>query len=264
MCRWLAYRGAPIFLEELISMPNHSLIAQSLSCSEAKVNTNGDGFGIGWYGERPEPGLYRDTQPAWGDENLSSMVHQLKSSLFFAHVRASTGTATSRSNCHPFAVGRFMFMHNGQIGEYDRIRRPVEALINDEFYRFRKGTTDSEALFLALLSHGLDVDPIGALQTVLTKTLHIMQEHDVKEALRATIAFSDGERLYAARCSSDRIVPSLYYRLHDRNLSVVSEPLEKGGDGWHALPCGHLMVYGGDNAPCFIPLDIPEEFCKVA
>ena len=245
-------------------MPNHSLIAQSLNCSEARVNTNGDGFGIGWYGERSEPGLYRDKQPAWGDDNLSSMVHQLKSSLFFAHVRASTGTITSRSNCHPFAVGRYMFMHNGQIGEYNRIRRPIEALISDQFYNFRQGTTDSEALFLALLSQGLDVDPVGALQSVLTKTLDIMNTYGVQEAFRATIAFSDGEQLYAARCSSDHIVPSLYYKLDRGNLSVVSEPLDPGDDGWHALPCGHLMVYGSDNAPRFIPLDISDEFCKVA
>lgn len=82
-------------------MPNHSLIAQSMQSAEAKVNTNGDGFGIGWYAHNAEPGLYRDTQPAWGDENLLSITKQVKSSLFFAHVRASTGTATSRPNCHP-------------------------------------------------------------------------------------------------------------------------------------------------------------------
>ncbi|WP_093189419.1 class II glutamine amidotransferase [Pseudovibrio sp. Tun.PSC04-5.I4] len=251
-------------MEELISMPNHSLIAQSMSCAEAKVNTNGDGFGIGWYGEKEEPGLYRDTQPAWGDENLLSIARQVKSPLFFAHVRASTGTATSRSNSHPFAVGKFMFMHNGQVGEYGRIRREIESLINDDFYRYRQGTTDSEALFLAMLSHGLDIDPVGAVQRVLTKTLEIMMRNEVNAPLRVAMALTDGERLYAIRCSSDRIVPSLYYRLHDRNLSVVSEPLEKGGQGWHEVPCGHIMVYGGDNAPCFIPLDIPDEFCKVA
>ncbi|QUS55264.1 class II glutamine amidotransferase [Pseudovibrio brasiliensis] len=251
-------------MEELISMPNHSLIAQSLHCAEAKVNTNGDGFGIGWYGHKPEPGLYRDTQPAWGDENLLSITKHLKSSLFFAHVRASTGTATSRSNCHPFAVGKWMFMHNGQIGGYDDIRRQIEGMISDDFYRYRQGTTDSEALFLAMMSHGLDVDPVGAVQQVLTKTLEIMRCNDVIAPLRVAMALTDGERLYAVRCSSDKIVPSLYYRLHNSNLSVVSEPLEKGGQGWYEVPCGHIMIYGGDNAPCFIPLDIPEEFCKVA
>ncbi len=189
-------------------MPNHSLIAQSMQSAEAKVNTNGDGFGIGWYAHNAEPGLYRDTQPAWGDENLLSITKQVKSSLFFAHVRASTGTATSRPNCHPFAVGKWMFMHNGQVGGYDDVRRQIESLISDDFYRYRQGTTDSEALFLAMLSHGLADDPVGAVQQVLAKTLEIMNCNNVIAPLRVVMALTDGERLYAVRCSSDNIVPT--------------------------------------------------------
>src|SRR3546814_4705843 len=69
MCRWLAYTGAPVFLDELICKPTHSLVEQSLCATEAKSPTNGDGFGIGWYGERPEPGLYREVLPAWNDRS---------------------------------------------------------------------------------------------------------------------------------------------------------------------------------------------------
>ena len=100
--------------------PCQSLVAQSLRCREAKNEVNADGFGLAWYGERAEPGIFRDIRPAWSDENLLSLAHQIRSRLFFAHVRASTGTATTRANCHPFAVGRWLFMHNGQVGEYDR------------------------------------------------------------------------------------------------------------------------------------------------
>lgn len=258
MCRWLAYRGEEIFLDDLITRPDHSLIAQSRRCEQAKVDMNGDGFGLGWYGERPIPGLYRDTQPAWGDENLRSLTHQIKSNLFFAHVRASTGTATSRANCHPFAVGRYLFMHNGQIGGYEQVRRPVEALIDDHHYQFRVGTTDSEALFLAMLSHGLAEDPYRAMQTVLHKVRQIMLAAGVKSALRVTAALSDGERLYALRYSSDQVVPSLYYRLCNRSLTVVSEPLDTGEAQWHAVPTGHFLSFGGIAAPSFMPLDIPE------
>ena len=72
MCRFLAYRGKPVFLADLVCAPRHSLVHQSLHAAEAKTETNGDGFGIGWYGERPEPGLYREIRPAWSDENLRS------------------------------------------------------------------------------------------------------------------------------------------------------------------------------------------------
>ena len=141
MCRFLAYRGEPVFMEDLISAPAHSLVHQSLHAEEAKTGTNGDGFGVGWYGDKPMPGLYREVHPAWSDENLKSLCTQVRSSLFFAHVRAATGTATTRANCHPFTHDQWMFMHNGQIGGWPLIRRKVESLIPDEYYGARTGTT---------------------------------------------------------------------------------------------------------------------------
>ncbi len=72
MCRFLAYRGDPILLEDFVTAPSHSLIHQSLHAAEGKTETNG--FGVGWYGERPTPGLYQDVRPAWSDENLRSNV----------------------------------------------------------------------------------------------------------------------------------------------------------------------------------------------
>src|SRR5690606_4317909 len=120
--------------------------------------TNGDGFGIAWYDEQPEPGLYRDILPAWSDPNLRSLARQVRSGLFLAHVRASTGTATNRSNCHPFAVGRWSFMHNGQIAGYARLRRRLDMLLPEELYAHRLGTTDSEVMFLLALSLGLEQD----------------------------------------------------------------------------------------------------------
>ena len=135
--------------------------------AEVTAGSNGDGFGLGWYGEHPEPGLYRETRPAWSDENLRYLCRHLRSHLFFAHVRAATGTAVTRQNCHPFACGQWMFMHNGFVGSWNRLRRKVEALIPDAYYPSRLGTTDSEAVFLAMMGAGLDSDPLGATQAVL-------------------------------------------------------------------------------------------------
>ncbi len=74
MCRWAAYIGQPIFLDEIISRPGHSLIHQSHCATECHSAINADGFGIAWYGARPEPGLYRDILPAWSDPNLKSLT----------------------------------------------------------------------------------------------------------------------------------------------------------------------------------------------
>ena len=44
MCRWLAYFGEPVFLEDFVSKPCQSLIAQSRHCREAKSEFNADGL----------------------------------------------------------------------------------------------------------------------------------------------------------------------------------------------------------------------------
>lgn len=241
MCRFLAYRGAPVFLETVVTAPCHSLVHQSLHAAEAKTGTNGDGFGLGWYGEREMPGIYRELRPAWSDENLKALCAQVRSGLFFAHVRAATGTATSRANCHPFIHGRHMFMHNGQVGGYQGLRRRIEAMIPDRFYGERHGTTDSEAIFLAALGRG-GGDPVGGMLSVLGEIKQMMLADGVGEALRFTAALTDGDDLYAFRWSCDDKAPTLYWREEGGSLFVVSEPLDNCRDLWRAMPQGSVLV----------------------
>jgi glutamine amidotransferase len=202
MCRWIAYRGDTVPLEQYVTAPAHSLVVQSVRALESTASTNGDGFGLGWYGAHAEPGLYREVRPAWSDENLRYLCRHIQSHLYFAHVRASTGTPITRPNCHPFACGRWLFMHNGVIGNWSRMRRMTETLIPDEYYPSRVGTTDSEAVFLAILGAGGDQDPIGANDSA----------------------------------------NSLYYRESGGNVVVVSEPLDAERAHWTPVPPGHVLL----------------------
>jgi len=246
MCRFLAYQGDPILLEQLVAEPCYSLIHQSLHAAEAPCQTNGDGFGLGWYGERPNPGIYREVRPAWSDENLRAICAQVRSGQFFAHVRASTGTPTSRNNCHPFGLGRFMFMHNGQIAEWAKVRRPIENLIPDDLYGTRVGSTDSEAIFLAAFAHGLAQDPVAAFRITLRDVKKAMLRAGVSEALRFTATLSDGETLWAFRWSCDETPASLYYRETGAGVILVSEPIDDHPAGWQEVPRqGTLVVRGG-------------------
>jgi predicted glutamine amidotransferase len=238
MCRWIAYLGTPVFVEDFVCVPCQSLIAQSRNAREAHSEMNADGFGLGWYGERPTPGVFRDIRPAWSDENLMSLAHQIKSGLYFAHVRASTGTSTTRANCHPFTQGRMLFMHNGQIGGYERVRRAIDAGISDALYNDRTGTTDSEALFLTMVGDGLADTPQATFERAALMVARAQAKAGVTEAFRCTAAWSDGQTLWAVRYSSDDKPPSLYLReLPDRSGTlVVSEPLDTARDGWQAVP----------------------------
>ena len=243
MCRWIAYHGKPVFLETLVAAPERSLIAQSIHARQAPSPTNGDGFGLGWYGERAEPGLYREVRPAWSDENLRSICAQVRSSLFFAHVRASTGASSARANCHPFVRGRHMFMHNGQIGNYAAVKRRVEALIPDDCYGERLGSTDSEALFLAAFGAGLMDDPVAAMAMTLQRVAAIMAQAGVREPLRFASALSDGQTMWAFRWASDDQAPSLYYRRGDDGaLTIVSEPLDGEKGCWRQAPQGSVLI----------------------
>lgn len=262
MCRWAAYVGAPIFLEDIVSRPGHSLIHQSHCATQCHSAINADGFGLAWYGERPEPGLYRDVMPAWSDPNLRSLTAQVKSGLFLAHVRASTGTATSRNNCHPFAVGRWSFMHNGQVGGYDSFRRCAEMLIPDDLYPHRRGATDSEALFLVALAEGLETDPAGALARAVARLETLSRAKGAAPHMRLTAALSDGQRLYAVRYATDDHAPTLYHRWSEtrQGRAVVSEPLETGEDGWHEVPPGSFCTFEGATVHVqpFVPAQIAQ------
>lgn len=243
MCRFLAYLGPSIFLDELVCKPQHSLVRQSLRADQAKVVTNGDGFGIGWYGELKSPGIYREVMPAWSDENLLALCANVRSHLFFAHVRAATGTGIARQNCHPFRYGPYLFMHNGQIGGYGQIRRAMEARLPDHLYAERRGATDSELLFLLIVARIEAGQTIpDAVSQILNETLAMMHVLHIQEPLRFAGALADGRQVHAFRFSSDSRAPTLYIRQDvGAGLVVASEPLEDAQSGWTLIPPGSVM-----------------------
>ncbi len=254
MCRWIAYSGPPIYPESLLLLPENSLINQSLCARYSVTPTNADGCGFGWYGERDEPGVFRDVLPAWNDQNLISIARQVKTSLFFAHVRAATFGPIQRSNCHPFAHGNWLFMHNGQIGGYEKVRRQLEAMIASDYYNARQGTTDSETIFLLLLSDGLAEDPLGAFARTVGRIESVMSENDIETPLRLTAAATDGDSIFAVRYASDDKAPTLYIghsgvdgqaRPSGPAVMVLSEPLDSDASDWREVGMSRFVTACG-------------------
>ena len=133
MCRWMAWHGQPVIMEELLFNSPHGLIEQSLHSRLGAETTNGDGFGVGWYGTGEGPGVFHSVSPAWGNANLRELAAHIESPLFMAHVRATSGSAIQESNCHPFKHGDWLFAHNGLVGGYDTLRRELmlAVVVND-------------------------------------------------------------------------------------------------------------------------------------
>ncbi len=245
MCRWAAWLGQPLFLSEMLTAPSHSLIHQSREASKCKTAINADGFGLAWYDQRPTPGLYRDVYPAWSDPNLRSLAEQVRARLFLAHVRASTGAATSRNNCHPFVQGRWAFMHNGQVGGFEQFRKEADMLIPAPLYGDRKGASDSEALFLVACGFGLDADPQGAMARSVGLFEEMSRTAGIGPHMRVGAAFSDGQTLYAVRYASDDRAPSLFYQWNAQwqGWSVVSEPFDTDLSAWTEVPKGSFCRF---------------------
>ncbi|HJS49822.1 MAG TPA: class II glutamine amidotransferase, partial [Gaiellaceae bacterium] len=243
MCRWLAYSGTSIRLEELLLKRDRSLIDQSLHSRLGATPTNGDGFGVGWYEEGETPRLYRSTHPAWNDRNLRELAAGISSPLFFAHIRASTGTAIQETNTHPFRYGRWLWMHNGLIREFARVRRELVLAVDDSLFASIEGTTDSETMFYLALTFGLESDPVTAVERMVGFVEKTGHAHGVEHPIQMTIATTDGRCVWAFRYSSEIDSRSLYFStrmdalkalypeskelaaLSDETRVVVSEPL---------------------------------------
>jgi predicted glutamine amidotransferase len=273
MCRWLAYFGNPVRIQELLYNPEHSLIEQSRDARLTSHSFNADGFGLGWYGTADGPGVYRNVMPAWGDENLRQLAAQLESPLFLAHVRASTGTPVQQTNCHPFRRGRWLFVHNGFIGDYHRLHRELLLAVAPEHFDTIQGTTDSELLFHLALTFGLETDPLPALERMAGFVEDVGHRHGVAEPLQMTVGVSDGERVYAVRYASGPEVNSLFVsedaravrmlypdderfrRISDEARAVVSEPLGDLPGIWREVPAGTALVVqpGEDEERPFRP-----------
>ena len=123
-------------------------------------------------------------------------------------------------------------------------RRPVEALIPDELYPSRIGTTDSEAIFLAMMGAGTD-NPIAATE----KTLATLTDYVGEDRLRFTAALSNGRDLYAFRYAVNDKANTLYYQESESSIVVVSEPLDDDHKKWISVPESHALVaLAGEHA----------------
>lgn len=254
MCRWQAYSGLPVRLEDLLFHAKHSLIDQSMCSRSAETPTNGDGFGLGWYGSREVPGLFRSIRPAWNDFNLRDLAAQIESPLFLAHVRATSLATVQETNCHPFRHGKWLFVHNGEIFEVEKIRQQLLMRIAPEVFPNILGTTDSEVLFHLALTFGLERDPLGAFERMAGLVESVAKAHGIPESLWMTLGLSDGESVWAVRYASDGQAPTLYTskavedlvelgldpevgaRLGPEARMVVSEPIGTIAEAWIKVP----------------------------
>ncbi|MBL8112879.1 MAG: class II glutamine amidotransferase [Acidobacteria bacterium] len=275
MCRFALYLGDPIGLDSLLTIPDHSIVMQSLDSRERSSPVNGDGFGVAFYvpSRASEPVLFRSVTPAWSNTNLTSLAHVARSGCILAHVRAaSPGIPVAEMNCHPFVHGRLSFMHNGGLGDFRKLRRALSARLSDRAFDVIQGTTDSELLFATFLD-ALGLEARGgagdrmanALERMAGVVREVMDERGVTATSVLNCAVADGEEAAVLRWASDpSISASLYVhtgrrytcegtvcRMVDPDegkgaVLVCSEPLSDD-PGWDPVPVQHVVVIHPDR-----------------
>ena len=274
MCRWLAYSGSPVLLEELLYKPTHSLIDQSLHSRLGAETTNGDGFGVGWYGTEATPAVFHSIEPAWNDRNLRELAGHVTSPLVFAHIRASSGSPVQQTNCHPFRYGRWLWMHNGLVRDFARVKRDLVLAVDPSLYPSVLGSTDSEVMFHLALGFGLEDDPPAAVATMVGLVEEVGNRNGIEHPIQMTIATSDGESVWAFRYSSEGRSRTLFFstaihalrelypenpmfqNLDDETRLVVSEPLGQLPGAWNEVPEASwgCVGPGQDRLEPFLPV----------
>jgi len=285
MCRFLAYRGAPIAMDKLLYQPRNSLVRQSFKAREREEPLNGDGFGIGWYQKEidPKPAVFLSVQPAWNNLNLRSIAPKISSDCFLAHVRAATHGHVSETNSHPFHFGRFLFMHNGSIGGFRVIKRALRMRLSDSIYDWIRGETDSEhffALFLERLNlKGEEItceSMAAALRGALSDLKELLNEHGITTPTFLNVVITDGDAILATRYATDpELQPhTLYFSKgskfeciegvcrmtqtdpEDHTVLIVSERLTDVVEDWHKVPANHLVSVHSDLSVTVEPIEV--------
>lgn len=242
MCRWLAYSGEPLQASTVILDAKHSLVAQSLDSPLGAETVNGDGFGIGWYPQGAVsgsiPAVFHSVEPAWHDENVRELSRSIVSPLFFSHVRAAGGPPIQRTNCHPFRWENWLFMHNGFLGEFAKVKRDLTFAIDPSLYTHVMGTTDSEVLFHLAITFGLVDDPVKALTATVDHVERVGREHGILFPMQGTIAVADGATIWALRYSSQGRSRTLFHSVDIptiREMYPDAERLRRFGEHAHVV-----------------------------
>jgi predicted glutamine amidotransferase len=266
MCRWMAWMGQSVLIEELLFNTQHGIVDQSLHARMGAEPTNGDGFGLGWYGAGKGPGVYHSVAPAWGNANLRELAAHIESPLFLAHVRAAIGSPIQATNCHPFRHGRWLFVHNGYIADFHLLRRDLMLAVDPAQFADVQGSTDTEVVFHLALTFGLESDPIGALEQTVGLIESTARDRGVAAPVQGTFGVCDGESLWAVRYASEGPPRSLFastdaatlkalhpenprlQRMTEGDRVIVSEPFADLPGAWHEIPAGTAVYvrHGGE------------------
>jgi glutamine amidotransferase len=217
-----------------------------------------DGWGLGWY-ESGVPRVVRSLTPAHGDQEFEKLSHFVNAQTVLAHVRKASVGRVAEENTHPFQRGPWLFAHNGTVPEWERVRGPLEALIDPSLRAEIRGETDSERCFLLFLSRlrrrcDLEGAPVDRASAALAETVALVGDlaGNCQPPPSTTFLATDGRLLLACRSGRTLYLSSPPPDEQGRcgYVAVASEdpgqPPPGGKRAWRLLDEGALVAVDAD------------------
>ena len=165
-----------------------------------------DGWGLAWY-VGGAPRVLRSLEAAHADRSFEDAGGAIKTHAVIAHVRKASVGGVALENTHPFEHGRWVFVHNGTVPDWERARPLLEAQLDPGLRRGLRGETDSErcfSLFLTRLQRRCDPEAAGFDDAVLAlretvAAVRAASEGGPEGEASTTFALTDGQLLLACR-----------------------------------------------------------------
>lgn len=270
MCRLYGFRAtAPTKVECTLVHAQNALLLQSRADSRGKSHP--DGWGIGFYHDAV-PEVERRASPAYEDLYFSTTAERVYSQTVVAHVRMATVGRPRIANTHPFSYGRWVFAHNGTLSRFARLRGRLEREVDAEFAAHRAGATDSELIFVWMLtrmaragiSPDLPCSDVAELEELVAEAVrHLAAESassGARQPSKLNFLLTDGKTLIASRWNHTLYwvarhgirdceicgIPHVHEEPgHDyRAVVVASEPISH--EPWQELPEHSILSVDAD------------------
>jgi len=123
-------------------------------------------------------------------------------------------------------------------------RRDLEGMLNDDLFKMRLGSTDSELFFLLMIQNGLEENPVGAIRATIGQITEAAAAKGAVDPFVLTICLSDGQTIYTCRHATSGTPPSLFWQYSGPNVLVASEPLDGELAFWTEVAADSILVIG--------------------
>jgi len=222
MCRIFGFRS-------VLFSKVHSSLVSAENALMGQSRRHPDGWGLVYY-IADTPHVVKSTVTAESDDLFRHVSGIVTSQTVLAHIRKATHGKLTILNTHPFQYGRWTFAHNGNIKQFDHIKKQLMDEVAKDLRPYCLGETDSEVIFHFLLSsinklvniHDKNPDLNLVMQGIsdaVTRICEIIGELSIKDfgvptENYLTFVISNGPIMIALNGGM-----SLYYSTHKKKCS---------------------------------------------